>query len=83
LVSAPTAGAIDMPLSLSTTIRGVSSAPALFIASYAMPPLMAPSPMTQMTLLSVCCRSRAMAMPRPAEIEVELCAAPKQSYSLS
>ena len=29
------------------------------------------------------CRSRATAMPRPAEIEVEECAAPKQSYSLS
>jgi hypothetical protein len=40
---------------------------------------MAPSPITQMTLLEPPLRSRATAMPRPAEIEVEECAAPKGS----
>ena len=39
--------------------------------------------MTEMTLFLPPCRSRATAMPRPAEIEVEECAAPKGSYSLS
>ena len=37
---------------------------------------MAPSPITQMTLLLWPERSRAVAMPRPAEIEVDECAAP-------
>ena len=44
---------------------------------------MAPSPMTAMTLLDLPARSRATAMPSPAEIEVEECAAPNGSYSLS
>ena len=48
-----------------------------------MPADMAPSPMTAMTLLLPPLRSRATAMPRPAEIEVEECAAPNGSYSLS
>ena len=61
----------------------VSIDPALFIASYAMPADIAPSPMTAMTWHLPPERSRATAMPRPAEIEVEECAAPKGSYSLS
>src|SRR5690348_17396214 len=48
-----------------------------------MPALIAPSPMTAMTLFARPWRSRPTAMPRPAEIEVELCAAPNGSYSLS
>ena len=48
-----------------------------------MPADIAPSPITAITLRFSPERSRATAMPRPAEIEVEECAAPKQSYSLS
>ena len=48
-----------------------------------MPADIAPSPITAMTLLDPPLRSRATAMPSPAEIEVEECAAPNGSYSLS
>ena len=48
-----------------------------------MPADIAPSPITAMTLFLPPARSRATAMPRPAEIEVEECAAPNGSYSLS
>ncbi len=48
-----------------------------------MPALIAPSPITEITLKSWPARSRAVAMPSPAEIEVELWAAPNGSYSLS
>jgi hypothetical protein len=48
-----------------------------------MPALIAPSPITAMTWFLSPFRSRATAMPSPAEIEVELCAAPNGSYSLS
>ena len=48
-----------------------------------MPADMAPSPITATTLFFLPERSRATAMPRPAEIEVEECAAPNGSYSLS
>ena len=41
-----------------------------------MPADIAPSPMTQTTLCDSPGRSRATAMPRPAEIEVDECAAP-------
>jgi hypothetical protein len=34
-------------------------------------------------MVAAAARSRATAMPRPAEIEVEECAAPNGSYSLS
>ena len=44
---------------------------------------MAPSPMTHRHCWSSPARSRATAMPSPAEIEVEECAAPNGSYSLS
>ena len=72
-----------MSLSLSTTISRVSAAPALFMASKAIPALIEPSPMTQITLCVSPLRSRATAKPTPAEIEVEEWAAPKGSYSLS
>ena len=48
-----------------------------------MPADMAPSPITATTLLVAPFRSRATAMPNPAEIEVEEWAVPKGSYSLS
>src|SRR5260221_11857551 len=48
-----------------------------------MPALSAPSPITATTWLLPPARSRATAMPSPEEIEVEECAAPNGSYSLS
>ena len=44
---------------------------------------MAPSPITEIILFVFPSKSLATDIPRPAEIEVELCAAPKGSYSLS
>ena len=44
-----------------------------------MPALIAPSPMTAITLRSTPSSLAAVAMPSPAEIEVELCAAPNGS----
>ena len=46
---APTLGAIDIPLSLSTTTIGVPSPPAWWTASNATPPVSAPSPTTATT----------------------------------
>ena len=57
--------------------------PALLSASNAMPALIAPSPMMATHLrLSPFIRA-ATAMPSAAEIEVDECAVPKVSYSLS
>src|SRR6266540_3428987 len=53
------------------------------VASYVMPADMAPSLMTHTTLWAPSVRSRATAMPSPAEIEVEEWAAPNGSNSLS
>jgi hypothetical protein len=61
----------------------LSRNPAWFMASYAMPPVIAPSPMTDSTWLRLPFMSRPTAMPRPAEMEVLLWPAPKGSYSLS
>src|SRR5690625_6680241 len=58
-------------------------APALFIASKAIPPVIAPSPITDTIFLSDLFRSRPMAMPSRAEIDVLECPTPKESYSLS
>ncbi len=58
-------------------------APALFIASKAMPADIAPSPITATTLFVPPLRSRAVAMPSAAEIEVDEWAAPNGSYGLS
>ena len=44
---------------------------------------MAPSPITAMTLSALFDNLLASAIPKAEEIEVELCAAPKGSYSLS
>lgn len=50
-------------LSFSMTIRLASRYPALFMASYACPAVMAPSPITEMILLFFPSRSLATAMP--------------------
>ena len=47
--SAPTGGAMDIWLSFRTTKSRRPSAPMLFSPSNAIPALMAPSPITQMT----------------------------------
>lgn len=57
----------------------LSRKPAWFMASYAMPPVMAPSPMTEMTLLRLPLASRPTAMPSPAEMLVDEWPAPKAS----
>jgi len=48
-----------------------------------MPALIAPSPITAITWLELFDNLFATAIPSVEEIEVELCAAPKVSYSLS
>ena len=50
--SAPTFGAIDMPLSLTTITIGMSKPPAFSSASNETPPVRAPSPITATTLPS-------------------------------
>ena len=60
---------MDISLSFRITINRVLSEPALFMASNAIPALIAPSPMTATTLLSRPSKSRAMANPRAAEME--------------
>ena len=76
-----------MSLSFSTTSRSACEpacgTPALFSASKAMPAVMAPSPMMATALRAEPCCLAAMAMPSAAEIEVDECAVPKVSYSLS
>jgi hypothetical protein len=81
LVMAPTLREIDISLSFRMTMRSRSVWPALFSASYAMPLVSAPSPMTATTSKSSPFRSRAAAMPSAAEIEVAAWPAPKTSYS--
>ncbi len=83
-MSAPTFGEIDISLSLRMTSRSAPETPALFIASKAMPPVIAPSPMTATDLRWLALqRARPRAMPSAALIEVLECPAPKASYSLS
>ena len=72
-----------MSLSFKMTSRLPSSTPALFMASKAMPAVMAPSPITAMARRFSPLRLAAMAMPRAAEMLVEECAVPKVSYGLS
>ena len=80
---APTGLAIDISLSFNMTIILVLDAPALFIASYAIPALIAPSPITAITFEVLFANLFASAIPNAEDIEVELCAAPNGSYSLS
>ncbi len=79
--TAPTFGAMLMPLSLRTTIIRVRRAPMSFIASHAMPAVSAPSPMMATTCSSPPLRSRATAIPCAAEIEVPAWPAPNWSCS--
>ena len=53
------------------------------MASYAIPAVIAPSPITAMALLSSLFKSAATAIPKVADIDVAACAAPKGSNSLS
>ena len=78
-MSAPTGGEIDISLSFRITSRSTSMAPALFIASYAIPADIAPSPMTAIARRCSPFILAAVAMPSAAEIEVEECAVPKVS----
>ena len=55
----------------------------LFSASWIIPPVKAPSPMTATVKASEPLMRSPWAKPRAADREVELCPAPKQSYSLS
>ena len=75
----PTFGAIDISLSLRMTMKLVLSWPALLIASYASPPVNAPSPITATTVSLLPRRSRAVTIPRAAEIDVDAWPAPKTS----
>ena len=79
-MSAPTGREMDISLSFRMTSRSTSIAPALFIASYAMPADIAPSPITAMQWRFSPFAFAATAMPSAAEIEVEECAVPKVSY---
>ena len=72
-----------MSLSFRMTTSRLPACAALFIASYAMPADIAPSPITAMPLPGVPAILLATAKPSDAEIDVELCAAPNGSYSLS
>ncbi len=57
----------------------VSRNPAWLRPSKAIPAVMEPSPITAMQAKSCFCRSRAVAMPSAAEMEVLACPAPKWS----
>ncbi len=83
--SAPTFGAIDIPLSFSTTTIGVPRPPAWWIASNATPPVIAPSPMTASTRPASGVPSMRMPSLSPTAypIEVEAWPAPMMSCSLS
>jgi hypothetical protein len=70
-LSAPTAGEIDMSLSLRMTSMSASATPALFSASKACPADIAPSPMIATTLRVSPLILAASAMPSAAEIEVD------------
>ncbi len=83
LLIAPTFGAMDMPLSFRTRMMSRPEWPALFMASYGRPQVMAPSPTTATTLKSSPLRSRAVAMPKAAESAVPAWPAPNWSCGLS
>ena len=72
-----------MLLSFNTTMKLVSRVDALFNASYAIPPVREPSPMTDTMVSEPPDKSRAFTIPSPADMEVELCPVSKQSQSLS
>src|SRR5258706_506719 len=77
-------GELDMSLSFRIPSRRMGSmTPALFNPSNAMPALIAPSPITATLWRRVRWLRAATAMPSAAAIDVDECAVPKVSYSLS
>ena len=80
---APTFFAIDISLSLSTTIIRFVVVAMLLNASKVTPLVRAASPRTAIMFSSVPLRSRAAANPNAAEAAVPACPAPKASCSLS
>ncbi len=76
---APTGSAIDMLLSLRTTIMLVFMSPMLSMASSAMPPVMEPSPMTATTFSPEPRKSLACAKPWAADRDVLAWPAPHRS----
>ncbi len=80
---APTFREMDILLSFRTTMRSFPSWPAWLRPSKASPAVIAPSPMTAITLNFSPSRSLASIMPVAAEMEVELWPVPKASYGLS
>ena len=74
---------MEMWLSLRMTRMSVFMAPALLRPSKAMPPVMAPSPMTATIFSSLPESFAATAMPRAAEMDVDECPTPKESNGLS
>ena len=83
LATPPTFLEIERSLSLSIIIKLELRVPALLSASSAIPPVMAPSPITATTFSFVPFRSLAATIPRAAEIEVEACPVPNASQLLS
>ena len=80
----PTLGSMAMLLSFKITKRLELYTPALFNASKAMPPVIEPSPIMAMFWRSSSPFSlEAIAIPNAAEMEVEECPVPNESYSLS
>ncbi len=73
-----------MLLSFSMTSRLVFSIPELFSPSNASPAVIDPSPITATICRSSSFLNRAaFAIPNAADIDVEECPTPKESYSLS
>ena len=68
-----------MSLSFRMTTSRLPAASALFIASYAMPADIAPSPITAIALPGRSASLLAVAKPIAAEIDVDECAAPNGS----
>ena len=75
----------DMLISLSLRIIITLDlrSPMLFIASYATPPVSAPSPITAITAPSLFCSLLPSAIPCASESDTELCPVSNKSYSLS
>ena len=83
LATPPTFFEMERSLSFNIIIRLDFNVPALLRASSAIPPVIAPSPITATIFSFVPCKSLATTMPSAAEIEVEACPVPKASHSLS
>ncbi len=79
----PTFSEMDILLSFKIIIKFFFKREALFNASYAIPPVSEPSPITETIVCSSSRKSRAFTSPKPADMEVELCPVSKQSHSLS